>query len=92
MDLLLQQDVRLPGNTRVTLGLNATNLFDQKTVTGYQGTPYRDGFNVADATFFSGFDPAAVAAAQNFRPDARFGMASGFQDPRVIRVQAKFSF
>ncbi len=55
-------------------------------------TPYRDGFNVADATFFGGFDPAAVAAAQNFRPDARFGMASGFQDPRVIRLQAKFSF
>ena len=92
VDLLLQQDFRLPSNMRVTLGLNATNLFDQKTVTGYQGTPYRDGFNVADPTFFGGFDPAAVAAAQNFRPDARFGMASGFQDPRVIRLQAKFSF
>ena len=32
------------------------------------------------------------AAAQNFRPDARFGVASGFQDPRVIRLQAKFAF
>ena len=92
IDLLLQQDFRLPGNVRVTLGLNAINLFDQKTVTGYQTTPYRDGFNVADGTFFGGWDPVAVAAAQNFRPDARFGLASGFQDPRVIRLQAKVSF
>ena len=92
VDLLLQQDFRLPRNLRVTIGLNAINLFDQKTVTGYQTTPYRDRFNVADATFFGGFDPVAVATSQNFRPDARFGMASGFQDPRVIRVQAKFSF
>ncbi len=53
---------------------------------------YRDQFNVADSVFFGGFDPAAVATAQNFRPDARFGLASGFQDPRVIRLQAKVSF
>jgi hypothetical protein len=42
--------------------------------------------------FFSGFDPAAVASASNFRRDARLGMASEFQDFRVIRLQAKFSF
>ena len=47
IDLLLQQDFRLPSNMRVTIGLNAINLFDQKTVTGYQTTPYRDGFNAA---------------------------------------------
>jgi outer membrane receptor protein involved in Fe transport len=92
IDLLLQQDFRLPGSMRITLGLNAINLFDQKTVTGYQTTPYRDGFNVADATFFGGWDPVALAAAQNFRPDARFGLANTFQDPRVIRLQAKVSF
>ncbi len=56
-------------NMRITIGLNAINLFDQKTVTGFQTTPYRDGFNVADATFFGGFDPVAVASAQNFRPE-----------------------
>jgi hypothetical protein len=92
IDLLVQQEFGLPRSMRVTIGLNAINLFDQKTVTGYQGTPYRDQLNVSDATFFGGFDPVAVATAQNFRPDARFGMASGFQDPRVIRLQARFSF
>jgi hypothetical protein len=74
------------------VGLNAINLFDQKTVTRYNTTPYRDGFNVNDATFFGGFDPVAVATASNFRRDARLGMASEFQDFRVIRLQAKFSF
>jgi hypothetical protein len=41
---------------------------------------------------FGGFDPVAVATSQNFRRDARLGMASGYQDFRVIRLQAKFSF
>jgi hypothetical protein len=47
---------------------------------------------VSDAVFFGGFDPTAVATAANFRRDARFGMASGFQDVRVVRFQARFSF
>jgi hypothetical protein len=55
-------------------------------------TPYRDGFNVSAATFFAGFDPVAVATAQNFRRDALFGMASGYQDFRVVRLPAKFTF
>ena len=92
LDLMLQQEFRLPGNMRVMFGVNASNVFDQKTKTAFQTTPYRDQFNVADSVFFGGFDPAALATAQNFRPDARYGLASGFQDPRVIRLQAKVSF
>ena len=92
VDLLIQQELPLPKQMRATIGLNVFNLFDQKTVTGYQATPYRDQFNVSDATFFGGFDPAAVATAANFRKDARFGMANGFQDFRVIRFQARVSF
>ena len=92
VDLLLQHEVRLPNDLRVTFGLNAINLFDQKTITRYNTTPYRDQFNVNDATFFGGFDPVAVATAQNFRRDARLGLASEYQEFRVIRLQAKFSF
>jgi len=40
----------------------------------------------------TGFDPVATATSLKFRPDARFGLASGYQDPRVIRFQAKFIF
>jgi hypothetical protein len=92
VDLLVQQEFRLGRGLRVSVGASVSNLFDQQTVTGFQTTPYRDGFNVADATFFSGWDPAAVATSLNFRPDARFGMASGFQDARIIRLQAKLVF
>jgi hypothetical protein len=92
VDLLVQQEFGLPGDLRVTVGVNAINLFDQKTVTQYNTTPYRDGFNVDDSTFFGGFDPGAVATAQNFRRDARLGMASAYQDFRVIRLQAKLTF
>jgi hypothetical protein len=92
VDLLVQQQFRLSQGMRVVVGLNVANLFDQKTVTGYQATPYRDQFNVSDAVFFGGFDPVAVATTANFRKDARFGMANGFQDVRVIRLQARLSF
>jgi len=63
VDLLIQLELPLPKQMRATIGLNVFNLFDQKTVTGYQATPYRDQFNVSDATFFGGFDPVAVATA-----------------------------
>ena len=92
VDLLVQHEVRLPRQLRATIGLNAINLFDQKTVTQFNTTPYRDGFNVSDAVFFAGFDPAAVATSLNFRRDARLGLASAYQDFRVIRLQASFSF
>ena len=92
VDLFAQQDVRLKGS-RVSLGVNITNLFDQDTATAFFVNPYRDGFNIADQTFFSGFNPEAVAAATpGFRRDARYQMANGYQDRRSIRLQAKLSF
>ncbi len=66
VDLLVQQEFRLPRALRVSIGVNAINVFDQKTVTRFNTTPYRDQFNVSDAAFFGGFDPAAVATALNF--------------------------
>jgi hypothetical protein len=50
-------------------------------------------FHIPDQQFFSGWSPeAVVAATPNFRRDARYRMASGYQDRRSIRLQAKFSF
>jgi hypothetical protein len=95
-DLLVQQDVRLKG-LRFTVGLNASNVFDQKGKTRFITTPYRRNFNVSDSVFFAGFDPVAVATNPNqqagpFPTDVRFGQADQFQGERVIRLQAKFSF
>ena len=56
-DLFVEQHIRLTGRTRVSLGVNVANLFDQQTETAYVVTPYRDNFNLPDAQFFGGFDP-----------------------------------
>jgi hypothetical protein len=91
-DLLIQQDVRL-GGRRFNVGLDITNLFDQDAATGYNTSPFRDGFNISDQAFFAGFDPYALAAATSgIRPNAIFNRASAFQSRRSMRVQARFSF
>lgn len=93
VDLFAQQDFRLKGSSQVSLGVNITNVFDQDTPSAYTVTPYRDNFNIPDQQFFSGWNPeAVVAATPTFRRDARYRMASGYQDRRSIRLQAKFSF
>lgn len=72
-DLFLQHDVKFSGR-RVNVNLNVFNLFDQKTITNFSVTPFRDSFNgsplvpttntaAQDAFFFNGFDPYALAAA-----------------------------
>jgi outer membrane receptor protein involved in Fe transport len=92
-DLNIMQDVRLFGGTRVTLEMNIDNVFDQDIVTAVINTPYRDAIPVSPAAFFAGFDADAIAAATpSIRRDPRFGLASGFQGAREIRVAAKFRF
>jgi outer membrane receptor protein involved in Fe transport len=91
-DLFVQHDIRIAG-TRVNLGLNVFNVFDQDTVTRLFTTRYRDAISgITDEQFFQGFDVAALAAARNLRPDARFNQPDQYLGARTIRVQARFSF
>ena len=91
-DLAVQHDLRLHG-TRVNVGVNVTNLFDQDTATNFNVTPYRDAINLSNEAFFAGFDFASVVAnTAGIRPDARFRQASAFLARREIRFQAKFTF
>ena len=93
MDLNLMQEVRLMGGTRVTLEMNVINLFDQKIITSYTNTPYRDAIPVSPAQFFAGFDvPTIVAATPTIRANPLFGQPSAFQAAREIRIAAKFRF
>ena len=93
-DLSLWQTVKLPGNTNATLALNVFNLFDQNTITRIYTTRYRDQLpGLTDATFFQGFDEAAIVAANpNVRPDPRFGQPDQYQGARTLRLQVKFTF
>jgi hypothetical protein len=91
-DLAVQHDVRFWG-TRVNVGVNITNLFDQDTVMNRIVTPYRDALNLSNEAFFAGFDFAtAVANTAGIRPDARFGLANTFLERREIRFSAKLTF
>jgi hypothetical protein len=75
------------------VGLDLINLFDQKTAINKFMTQLRtnQAVNFTEADFYAGranFETAANAALQ----DPRFLQANGFQDPRVIRFSARFSF
>ena len=97
-DLLIQQEFQLPGHTKLSVGLNALNLFDQQIVTGRGVTPYRDQFFIADPKENFGFfrapwDPNVVAASNKaIRSNPLYGLPSSYEARRVIRLQAKFSF
>src|SRR5207244_462119 len=88
IDLLLQQQVPMPGHrSRLAVGANVINLFDQQIVTSTSTTPYRDAFSIPNPQFFSGFDPTAIAAATpSIRPDPRFRLANGYQTRRAVTL------
>jgi hypothetical protein len=93
-DLLLQHDFRLGPRARVNLNLNVSNLFDNDVATSIYALQYRDSFALTPIeSFFGGFDPVAVAAANSrIRPDARFGQQNLFLGRRDIRLGVRFTF
>ena len=94
LDLLAQQEFKLVGRTRVNLNLNVANVFDNDVATAIWSAQYRDSFALTPIeSFFAGFDPVAVAAANSrIRPDARFGQRYLFLGRREIRLGARISF
>jgi outer membrane receptor protein involved in Fe transport len=93
-DLSIYHRLHLHGHTDVVLYLNVFNLFDQDTVTRFATSKYRDQLpGLTDATFFQGFDEAAIVAGNGkVRPDPRFGLPDQYLGARSMRIQARFSF
>ena len=92
-DLLVQHQIKVPGEARLTVGLNVINLFDQATAQSFGNRPYRDALSLTAEQFFAGFDPVAVAAGNSrIQPDPRFRLASGYQPARAITLQTKLTF
>ena len=94
-DLLVQHDFRFGGRYVLNVNLNVANLFDNDVATALYATLYRDRFTLSPPeSFFNGFDPDAMAAAnpKGFRPDARYNQASAFLGRREIRLGASFRF
>jgi outer membrane receptor protein involved in Fe transport len=95
VDLLVQHDLKLGSNRRVNLSVNINNLFDNDVATALFANPYRDRITLSPVeSFFNGFDTDAIAAASpaTIRPDARYGLGSGFLGRRDIRLGLSFRF
>jgi len=105
-DLAIQHEFRLAGRYGLEIGVNVLNLLDEDTAVNINntfstrnvavnldGTPILD-----DATFFNGFDPQRFMVGKdsnNVDRDFRnklYGQENQFQDPREIRLFAKFRF
>jgi len=93
-DILVQQYIPLPGSrTRLRLGVNVINLFDQMAALGVVTTPYRDAFSISDRQFFAGFDPVAIAAATpGIRSDPRYRLPNNYQVRRSVMLQGRLTF
>ncbi len=102
-DLFISHDIRLGGERRVQLAFNVINLFNQKTALSIYSTELSaaQGISIDEASFYQGFDAAALIAAQGLRRDPRFLMeggtmasepGDGFQEQLAARFGVKFSF
>jgi hypothetical protein len=105
-DLAIQHEFRLAGRYGFEVGLNVLNLLNEDTAVNINNTFSTrnvavdlDGNEViTDATFFNGFNPEAYmvgvdssGVARDFR-NKLYGSANQFQDPREVRIFAKFRF
>jgi hypothetical protein len=90
-DFTVSHSFRL-GTRSLVVGMDVINLFDQKTAINKNMTQLQSAtVEFSEADFYAGrvdFLSAANAARQN----PLFLMDSDFQPPRVIRVNARFTF
>ncbi len=96
VDLLISHDFNVGEGKRIRLEFNASNLFNQATVTDRFKTfsHGNDGGLTFDDTvaIFKGYDVTKGLAANEVRKDPRFNMPSAFQNPRDIRLGFHFIF
>ena len=71
---ILQHELKLGGEKRISLSLNVINLFDQKTATfKFQSQlASGQGIDITETQFYNGFNTQALIAAQSLLLDPRF--------------------
>jgi hypothetical protein len=105
-DLAIQHEFRIAGRYGFEVGLNVLNLLDSDTAVNINNdfstrnvAVNIDGDEILDdATFFNGFNPEQYMTGvdkngvpKDFR-NKLYGQENQFQDPREIRLFAKFRF
>lgn len=97
-DLAVMHEFRIAGRYGFEVGLNVLNLLDSDTAVNINNTystrnvalATNGSVRLTDATFFNGFDPKAGLTAASLNP--LYGQENQFQDPREVRIFAKFRF
>ena len=91
-DVLLQHGFNVAGRYGLQVGVNVLNLFDEDTPVNIVNDFSTTSVDVTDETFFQGFDPMTrIGDVENNR-NPLYGQTLQFQDPREVRVFAKFTF
>ncbi|MFB3829689.1 MAG: carboxypeptidase regulatory-like domain-containing protein [Bryobacteraceae bacterium] len=100
-DMLFTHEFKPSEGTRVKFEANIENLFNQSTITdrnqGLLHPNYGEHLSIVpQEKFFQGFDYKKMLAdgiaSGALTANPEFGMASGFQGPRMIRLGFKFMF
>jgi hypothetical protein len=93
IDLALARSIRLGGSRRVELRLDVFNVFNQAAITSRVTNMTLASPSAPVAITNLPYDAAGVPLATRSTPaTAGFGMANGYQTPRTMQLQARFSF
>jgi hypothetical protein len=93
LDLAIRRNIRLGGSRVLELRVDMFNAFDQAGITGRNTTMNLS--NPSDPTTITNlpFNADGTVIDSRSRPrGAGFGVATGFQNPRTVQLQFRFSF
>ncbi|HVS32612.1 MAG TPA: TonB-dependent receptor [Thermoanaerobaculia bacterium] len=91
-DLSVQHGFNVRGRYGLQVGVNVLNVFDSDSAVNVENNFSTTSVNVTDESFFQGFDPLANIGSIESNKNPLYGQAVQFQDPREVRLFAKFTF
>ncbi|MFO7302180.1 MAG: carboxypeptidase-like regulatory domain-containing protein [Acidobacteriota bacterium] len=93
LDLALARNIRLGGGRSVQVRVDVFNAPNSAIITGRQTTMQLSSPNAPTTPTNSPFDANGELIPARSRPNgAGFGVASGYQAPRTVQLQLRFSF
>jgi hypothetical protein len=93
MDLAIARNIRLGGARNVQLRLDMFNAFNQSAITARNTTINLSNPNDPVTATNLPFNPDGTVIDSRSRPrGAGFGVATGYQAPRTVQAQIRFSF
>ncbi|HWB17870.1 MAG TPA: carboxypeptidase-like regulatory domain-containing protein [Vicinamibacterales bacterium] len=93
LNLSLSRTIRLGGSRSVQLRVDAFNAPNQASITGRNTTMTLANPNAPDAPLNLPFDANGnLITSRSLPSNAGFGVANGYQVPRTVQAQIRFSF